>query len=122
MKKRYSHFIKPTQIVIDLFIINIITYFVYDKEYFNILFLSYISFFWLITSYFFRFYEIFRHTKLLNLLKILVKQFLFFILAYFAYFTIFKEGVIVNNQFLILMLTITSISFVKFSWLFLLKK
>ena len=122
MKKRYSHFIKPLQIVIDLFILNIITYFVYDKEYLNIFFLSYISFFWLVTSYFFAFYEVHRHTKVLNLLRLLVKQFLFFILGYFAYFGIFKEGVIVNNQFLILILTIISISFVKLSWLFLLKK
>ena len=122
MKKRYSHFIKPLQIVIDLFILNIITYFVYDKEYLNIFFLSYISFFWLVTSYFFAFYEVHRHTAVLSLLRLLVKQFLFFILGYFAYFGIFKEGVIVNNQFLILMLTIISISFVKLSWLFLLKK
>ena len=122
MKKRYSHFIKPIQIVIDLFIINIITYFVYDKEYLNIFFLSYISGFWLITSYFFGFYEVYRYTITLQLLKLLVKQFLFFIFGYFAYFAIFREGAIVNNQFLILILTIIGISFVKFSWLFLLKK
>ena len=94
----------------------------YDKEYLNIFFLSYISFFWLVTSYFFAFYEVHRHTAVLSLLRLLVKQFLFFILGYFAYFGIFKEGVIVNNQFLILILTIISISFVKLSWLFLLKK
>ena len=122
MKKRYSHFIKPIQIVIDLFIINIITYFVYDKEYLNIFFLSYISGFWLITSYFLGFYEVYRYTITLQLLKLLVKQFLFFIFGYFAYFGIFREGAIVNNQFLILILTIIGISFVKLSWLFLLKK
>ena len=122
MKKRYSHFIKPLQIVIDLFILNIITYFVYDKEYLNIFFLSYISFFWLVTSYFFAFYEVHRHTAVLSLLRLLVKQFLFFILGYFAYFGLFKEGDIVNNQFSILILTIISISFVKLSWLFLLKE
>ena len=94
----------------------------YDKEYLNIFFLSYISFFWLITSYFFDFYEIYRHTKVLNLLRLLVKQFLFFIFGYFAYFGFFKEGAIINNQFLVLILTIISISFVKLSWLFLLKK
>ena len=85
-------------------------------------FLSFISFFWLVTSYFFAFYEVHRHTAVLSLLRLLVKQFLFFTLGYFAYFGIFKEGTIVNNQFLILILTIISISFVKLSWLFLLKK
>ena len=122
MKKRYSHFIKPLQIVTDLFILNTITYFVYDKEYLNVFFLSFISFFWLVTSYFFAFYEVHRHTSVLSLLRLLVKQCLFFTLGYFAYFGIFKEGTIVNNQFLILILIIISISFVKLSWLFLLKK
>jgi len=122
LKKRYSHLIKPLQIVIDLFILTIITYFVHDKEYLNILFLSYISIFWLITSYFIAFYEVNRHTKVLSLLRLIVKQFIFFILGYFSYFSIFKEGIIVNNQFLILILTIISILFVKLSWLFLLKK
>jgi putative colanic acid biosynthesis UDP-glucose lipid carrier transferase len=122
LKKRYSHFIKPLQIVTDLFILNTITYVVYDKEYLNVFFLSFISFFWLVTSYFFAFYAVHRHTSVLSLLKLLVKQFLFFTLGYFAYFGIFKEGTIVNNQFLILILIIISISFVKLSWLFLLKK
>ena len=94
----------------------------YDKEYLNVFFLSFISFFWLVTSYFFAFYEVHRHTSVLSLLRLLVKQCLFFTLGYFAYFGIFKEGTIVNNQFLILILIIISISFVKLSWLFLLKK
>jgi putative colanic acid biosynthesis UDP-glucose lipid carrier transferase len=122
LKKRYSHFIKPLQIVTDLLILNTITYVVYDKEYSNVFFLSFISFFWLVTSYFFAFYEVHRYTSVLSLLRLLVKQSLFFTLGYFAYFGIFKEGTIVNNQFLILILIIISISFVKLSWLFLLKK
>jgi len=49
-------------------------------------------------------------------------QFLLFILGYFAYFGIFKEGVVVHNQFLILTSIIFSISAVKFLWLLFLKK
>jgi len=51
-----------------------------------------------------------------------VKQFLIFILGYFAYFGIFREGDIVNNQFLILISIIINISLFKFFWFFLLKK
>jgi len=54
--------------------------------------------------------------------KLLVKQFLVFIFGYFTYFGIFNEGDIVNNQLLILITIITTVSVVKFSWLFLLKK
>ena len=53
---------------------------------------------------------------------LLAKQFLIFILGYFAYFGIFREGVIVNNQFIILISIIINISLFKFFWFFLLKK
>ena len=122
MKKRYSYLIRPLQIIIDILIINIIVYFIYDEQYLNIYFLSYITIFWLVTSYFLGFYKVYRYTKFLRLFTLLGRQFLLFILGYFAYFGIFKEGTIVNNQFLILMLIIISISFIKLSWLFLLKK
>lgn len=122
MKKRYSYLIRPLQIIIDVFIINAIVYFVYDLEYLNIYFLSYITIFWLITSYFFGFYKVYRYTRFLRLYTLLAKQFLIFVLGYFAYFGIFREGDIVNNQFLILSSIFLSISFIKFVWFFLLKK
>ncbi len=122
MKKRYSYLIRPFQIIIDVFIINIIVYLIYDKQYYNIYFLSYITIFWLLTSYFFGFYKVYRYTRFFRLFTLLGKQFLIFILGYFAYFGIFREGDIVNNQFLILTSIIISISFCKFFWFFLLKK
>ncbi len=122
MKKRYSNLIRPLQISIDIILINFIIYFVYDKQYFNVYFLSYISLFWLITSTFFGFYKVYRFTRILMVFKLLVKQFLVFIFGYFTYFGIFNEGDIVNNQLLILITIITTVSVVKFSWLFLLKK
>ena len=122
MKKRYSYLIRPLQIIIDVFIINAIVYFIYDLEYLNIYFLSYITIFWLITSYFFGFYKVYRYTRFLRLYTLLAKQFLIFVLGYFAYFGIFREGDIVNNQFLILSSIFLSISFIKFVWFFLLKK
>lgn len=97
-------------------------YFIYDEQYLNVSFLSYVTFFWLITSYFFGFYKVYRFTRFLRLFTLLGKQFLIFILGYFAYFGIFKEGDIVNNQFLILASIVLSISFFKFFWFFLLKK
>lgn len=122
MKKRYSYLIRPLQVFIDVILINIIVYLIYDKEFLNFSFLTYISLFWLITSYFFGFYKVYRYTRFLGILTLLAKQFLIFTLGYFAYFGIFREGDIVNNQFLILSSIFFSISFVKFVWLFLLRK
>ena len=64
----------------------------------------------------------YRYTRFLSLIRLLGSQFLLFILGYFAYFGIFKEGVVVHNQFLILTSIIFSISAVKFLWLLFLKK
>ena len=52
----------------------------------------------------------------------MLKQFLGFILGYFAYFGVFKEGEVVHNQFLILLSIVITITFFKFLWLFLLKE
>ena len=51
-----------------------------------------------------------------------MKQFLIFFLGYFAYFGVFREGDVVNNQFLILSSIFLSIAVAKFLWLLLLKK
>ena len=51
-----------------------------------------------------------------------MRQFLIFILGYFAYFGVFKEGDIIHNQFLILSSILGSITVFKFIGYFLLKK
>ena len=122
MKKRYSHFIKPLQILVDVFIINFIIYVTKDKAFLNVSFLSYITAFWFVTSYFLGFYKVYRYTRFPRLLRLLSTQFILFILGYFAYFGVFKEGIVVNNQFLILISVVFSISAVKFLWLLFLKK
>jgi len=122
LKKRYSYLIRPLQIILDIFIINFAVYLIYDKEFLNTSFLSYISLFWFFTSYFLGFYKVYRYTKALHILTLLIRQFSIFFLGYFAYFGAFREGDVVNNQFVILSAIIISITAIKFLWLFLLKK
>jgi putative colanic acid biosynthesis UDP-glucose lipid carrier transferase len=122
LKKRYSPLLRSLFLCLDLLIINLVIYFIYDKEYLNFLFISYITVFWLITSYFFGFYKVYRYTSILRVFHLLAKQFLIFLLGYFAYFGIFREGYVVNNQFLILTSITLSISFVKFLGFIILKK
>ena len=102
MTKRYSYLIKPLLVIIDLLIINGVLFLVYDKEFLNIYFSSYISIFWIIISLFSNYYKIYRFTKIYRILSLLFVQFFLFVLVYFSYFGIFREGDIVDNQFLIL--------------------
>ena len=106
----------------DVFIINFIGYLVYDTVHLDTYFLVYITLFWLFESYFFGFYNVYRYTRVLRIFSLLVKQFLIFMLGYFAYFGIFREGAVIDKQFLSLTAIILSISIVKLLWLLLLNK
>jgi len=122
LKKRYSYLIKPLQVILDVFLIFLVVFLIKDKEYLNYTFLVYIMLFWLITAYITRFYKIYRHYHSLKILTLIAKQYLIFILGYFAYFGIFREGDVVNNQFLILSSILVLVAIVKFIFFFLLKK
>jgi len=122
LKKRYSYLIRPLQILIDVLVINFVAYYISDREFFNVNFLTYISLFWLASSYFSGFYKVYRFTNELRIITLLVRQFLIFLFGYFAYFGVFREGVVVNNQLLILISIALAVTFFKFSSYFLLKK
>tara|TARA_B110000305_G_C19423297_1_gene632118 strand:- start:718 stop:2097 length:1380 start_codon:yes stop_codon:yes gene_type:complete len=122
LKKRYSYLIRAFQIITDVFIINSIVYLIHDQQYLNIYFLLYITVYWVLSSSLLGFYKVHRYTRVFRLFALLVKQFSILALGYFAYFGIFREGYIVNNQFLILTSIFISIAFSKFLWFFLLKK
>ena len=98
MGKKYSIYIKPLVIFIDLLIIWGITYFFSDKEYLNLTFLTYILILWLLIAFYTRYYNVYRYTHVLKIVALIASQFFVFILSFFAYFTIFREGVVVNRQ------------------------
>ena len=122
MKKRYSKYIRPLYLLLDLTIINLVVYLIFDKEFLNAQFLTYLSLFWIISSLITDFYKIKRFTTNYQIITLLFRQFIAFILGYFAYFGIFREGDIVHNQFLILTTILSTITFFKFLSFFALKK
>ncbi len=104
-----------------LVIVGVI-FFVADKEFYNPYFLSYSIVSWLLIAYNTNFYNVYRFTNPFKLLKLLAIQFLVFTLGFFTYFTVFKEGIIVNNQFLILTSIIGGISLFKIVSFYTLRK
>ncbi|WP_226789064.1 exopolysaccharide biosynthesis polyprenyl glycosylphosphotransferase [Polaribacter porphyrae] len=101
--------------------INGIIYIISDKEYFNFSFLTYISIFWLFIAYYTKFYNVYRYTHIIKLVSLSLSQFFVFSLAYLSYFSIFKEGLVINNQFVIFISILSVITFFKFLIFFLLK-
>jgi len=111
VKYRYSFLITPLQLVIDCLSIFMILYFVSDQEFYNLIFITYILSFWTLSSVLTDYYKVLRFTKFLRLLSLTFRHFFIFILGFFTFFGIYKEGFVVHNQFLIL----TSILLTTFS-------
>lgn len=121
MKKRYSKYIIPISIIAHLFIINATILFVSDKNYSNALFLIYINSVWFVISYYTGFYKIYRYTKIINIAAQTITQFFAFVFAYFAYFGIFKEGLVVDNQLRVFLIIFSGITIFKLLYFYFLK-
>jgi putative colanic acid biosynthesis UDP-glucose lipid carrier transferase len=122
LRQKKSIFIRPLIIFIDLLLINSIFYIISDREYLNLPFLSYILIFWLFISYYTKFYNVYRYTHVSRLVSLLLSHFFIFSLAYLSYFSVFREGKIVDNQLFVLFLILGSVTFLKFFIFYLLKK
>ncbi|TMM30108.1 exopolysaccharide biosynthesis polyprenyl glycosylphosphotransferase [Polaribacter aestuariivivens] len=101
--------------------VNAVVYYFSEKSSFNIQLSAYLTLFWLLISYYTKFYNVYRYTHVLRLLTLLISQFFVFLLSFFAYFTLFKEGEIVSKQSNIVFFFIVIITFLKFLFFFLLK-
>ncbi|MGB0891024.1 MAG: exopolysaccharide biosynthesis polyprenyl glycosylphosphotransferase [Flavobacteriaceae bacterium] len=122
MKKKNSFFIRPLNILFDIIAIVCINYFVANEEYTNNVFLIYITSFWLISSYYTGFYNVYRYTHLDKLVKLLISHYFIFALSYLSYFTIFREGKVVDNQLYVFVLIITTVTFFKLLFFVVLKR
>ena len=88
---RYSFLITPLSYVIDLFLINLFAYFLPINLVEVILFHSYISLAWVVIAIWTEFYIIYRYTKVTRILKLLVRQFVFYFLILYAFIGFFKQ-------------------------------
>ncbi|MDP5104868.1 MAG: exopolysaccharide biosynthesis polyprenyl glycosylphosphotransferase [Polaribacter sp.] len=101
MKHKKSIFIRLLIILIDLLVINSVVFVISDNEFLNLSFLLYITISWLVISVYTGYYKVHRYTQVSILFSLLLSQFFVFSLAYLSYFSVFKEGKIIENQFLI---------------------
>lgn len=120
---RYSGIIKPLFGTIDLLIINF-SVLLFEINLTNIyLFNLYISLIWLAISFRNHFYEVQRHTRVIQIIPLLIKQFLLFAITLYAFIGFFKQPNIsrlaLGNYLLAVFLAITVFKFFTF---FLLKR
>lgn len=119
---RYSKYIRPISISIDLIVILILGFFFFKDLNFNIeRFLVYQSFGWITVAFFIRFYEIYRFTTPLEIISKIVKQGVIFLLITIAFFPFSKQvvfsGLMVAMFIFSVMLLITISKFLLFYYL-----
>lgn len=88
---RYSNLIKPFFGFIDLVII-VMSIFFFEINFNNIyIFTLYISIAWIIIALKNHFYEVQRHTKIIQIIPLLFRQFVFFSIVLYAFIGLFKQ-------------------------------
>ncbi len=122
MNKRYSHLIPSLSLAIDLLLINAVVIVVHDKEYLNQSFLLFANIFWIVSTQLTNYYRVRRQNSIFRLFSLIAIQAFVFILGFFSYFAIFREGDVVNNQFKILVSILFGVALLKLLIFYALKR
>ncbi len=122
MKGRYSKYLVPISILIDLLIINITMFLISKELYLDFNYIFYINSIWLIIAFYSNFYKVYRYTKISKVISLLIVQLGIFFLAYFAFFGLFKEGVEIGKQTITIVYLFSFLIVFKFLFIYALKK
>lgn len=101
---RYSWLLRPFLIIFDLVIINILAFYFFDfnkdnlyffsSAFFNnkhLLYIVYSVVFWMASTSFLKFYEVYRYTSAVNIISLLIKQFFVFSIIVYAFIGVFRS-------------------------------
>ncbi len=120
---RYSGYLRPISYLIDLTIINGIAVFYLLKGKDPFIFLIFISVGWLLLSVYSQFYEVYRYTRPVNILSLIVKQLILFLLFVFAFSGLYHELNLYPKPIIkYTLLCFLSITILKFTVYYLLQK
>ena len=104
IRGRYSWLLRPFFVVFDLCVINIFVFlffdfndqnlYFFDSSFWNnqhLLFILYTIIFWPLSTFFLRFYNVYRFTSVPHILSLLLKQLLAYTLIIYAFIGIFRS-------------------------------
>lgn len=88
---RYSGYLRPISYLIDLSIINGIGFLYLLPNQNRLTFSLYISIGWILLSVYSKFYEVYRYTRPVNILSLILRQLILFCLFVFAFSGLYHE-------------------------------
>ncbi len=128
---RYIWLLRLFLIVFDLSVLNILAFYFFNFNteslyFFSIevlnnkhsLYIIYSTFFWLLSTFYLKFYKVYRYTSVLNILSLLIKQFLVYAIIIYAFMGVFRsiniQAIITFKYLLLVFLNITLIKIISF--------
>ena len=88
---RYSGFLRPITYGIDLILIHALAYYLLDWDFPFLNFTIFVSLAWIVAALRTHFYEIYRFTHVSNLLSLIGKQTIYFLLIIYTFFGIYID-------------------------------
>jgi len=119
---RYSKYIKPIIVVIDLMVLNYFGYLIFTQNLFSLYFIFFISTAWLTIALNIEYYKVFRFTKGIAIANKIVKQFIIFGVLCFSFAGFFIKNINKKEIFFYLFTSFITISIIKFAIYYSLKK
>ena len=83
---RFSKYLRPISVIFDLFVIVLFLYLLLDPSLIKTFPLLVFSISWLISSYVTKFYEVYRFTKLINIISYVFYQLFLYTIIVYAFF------------------------------------
>lgn len=121
---RYSKYIRPISISLDVFVITILSLFFLQELNLNLgYYVLYQTFAWLLISFIVRFYNIYRFTTPVEIISKLIRQFVIFLLVVIAFFPFAKTTIFSGSAIAVFMtISFVFIAMFKYFLFFYLKK
>lgn len=121
---RYSKYIRPISILIDLMVISILSFFVFKDLVANLLlFIFYQYLGWALIAFSIKFYDVYRFTPPIVIASKIFRQGILFLLIVIAFFPFSRQSVFSKNAIAIFVFSaIILVTIFKFSLFFYLKK
>ena len=123
-KGRYSKFIRPISVSLDLLVITLLAFFFFEElnlDFF--LFETYQVVFWILIAFFVGFYEVYRFTTPVEILSKILKQSIVFLLVVIEYFPFAKDSLFSGKAVALFMTSsFILIVFIKYLLFYYLKK
>jgi putative colanic acid biosynthesis UDP-glucose lipid carrier transferase len=121
---RYSKYIRPISILMDLMIVSISGVYLFEHQVFNIgYYITYLTIGWCAIAVFINFYDVYRFTAPIEIMSKIIKQGVIFLLIVLAFFPFSKQYAFSEKAVVIFMISsIALVSMSKFVLFYFLKK